>query len=714
LGSGGKQDAELRRLNRAYRALCLCHDHLVRATSERALLDAVCKCFVEAGGYRLAWVGYAENEPRRVRPVAVAGPEADRSYVNDISITWADDELGRGPTGTAIRIGEPSINRDSETNPTYGPWKEEALRHRYRSSIALPLLSERTRIGALMVYADVPDAFDTEECSLLTRFAESLAYGIVALRARRERAIAEEALRDSEAHVRAVLASLAEAVALFGPDGPVLSINQSAHRLLGRFLKEIPSSVEMHGPVRGAPTTDVAPPEPYRLWQGDGSTFPAAQWPWIVAQRSGEAVRDVEMGFPDSDGAVQWMSVNAQPVRDPSGRVLGTVVSFFDITARRRTEVELRDAERRKNEFLAMLSHEIRNPLAAIRTSSYILEHAPVTEQGRRALAVVDRQTVHMSRLLDDLLDVTRMTLGKITLRPESVELNALVERSAEDYREEFMHSGVELHLRRSERPLMVYGDPTRLAQVVGNLLSNAVRFTPRGGHVEATIEASGPDHALLSVRDDGVGIAPEVLPRIFEPFVQAPQGLQRELGGLGLGLALVKGLVEMHGGTVRAESAGLGCGARLSVTLPLAESTRPGEHSACAEGPPHPALRVLVIEDNPDLAESLEIALSMNEHSVAVASTGPEGVEKARALKPDVVLCDIGLPGLDGYGVARAIHSDPELSGTYLVAVSGYALPEDIRRCREAGFARHIPKPADFSLIAEILAEVPARSSAT
>ncbi len=376
------------------------------------------------------------------------------------------------------------------------------------------------------------------------------------------------------------------------------------------------------------------------------------------------------------------------------------------LAERQRAEEALREANRRKDEFLAMLSHELRNPLAPIRNSLYILERAePGGAQASRAQAVIERQVQHMTRLIDDLLDVTRISRGKIRLQRERLELNGLVRRVADDHREQFTRNGVALEVAICDEPLHVEGDPTRLAQVVGNLLQNAAKFTPRGGRARLSLRRSAEGSALVQVRDDGAGIAPETLSELFEPFVQAETSLDRSHGGLGLGLALAKNLVELHGGEVRAASPGLGQGAEFTVCLPLAPAAEAKQGPASQATVTGGARRVLLIEDNVDAAETLREALELGGHRVEVALTGPEGLAKARALKPEVVLCDIGLPQLDGYAVARAIRSDPELRSAQLVALSGYALPEDVQRSREAGFDKHMVKPPDMGALQALLA---------
>jgi signal transduction histidine kinase/CheY-like chemotaxis protein len=383
--------------------------------------------------------------------------------------------------------------------------------------------------------------------------------------------------------------------------------------------------------------------------------------------------------------------------------------------ALRAAHERLVEADGRKNEFLAMLSHELRNPLAPIRNSIYILERAaPGGEQATRAREVIDRQAQQLTKLIDDLLDVTRISRGKIRLQRERVELNRIVRGTGEDLHEVFRRNGIELSVSVTAVPLFVDGDPTRIAQMVGNVLQNASKFTHRGGHASLTLDLERPGWASIQVRDDGVGIQHELLPELFEPFVQADRTLDRSRGGLGLGLALVKGLAELHGGRVSVESDGPGKGAQFTIRLPvetLARSrlsvVRPPDGAATR------ARRILVIEDNTDAAETLEVALEMCDHEVEVAYSGDEGLERSRTWRPDLILCDIGLPGIDGYAVAKAIRADPALRSIPLVALTGYAGPDDVERALAAGFDRHLAKPPDMSAVKKALAELPAGSGA-
>ncbi len=370
--------------------------------------------------------------------------------------------------------------------------------------------------------------------------------------------------------------------------------------------------------------------------------------------------------------------------------------------ANREAKLE-RESSQRKSEFLAVLSHELRNPLAPVHNALHVLDRAaPGSEQAQHARDVIHRQLAHLTRLVDDLLDSTRISRGKIELQRERFDLRDVVRGTSDDHRAIFERRGLALRLEIPAGPVWIDGDPTRMSQVLGNLLQNAAKFTPAGGSVSVAIHARN-GRAALHVRDEGAGMEPAVLERVFEPFVQGPQGSARQTGGLGLGLALVKGLVELHGGSVSAHSGGPGSGSEFVVDLPLADppSARPPAHGS----PRAPPRLVLIIEDNVDAAETLAQALAIEGHHPRIAHDGRSGIALALELKPDVVLCDLGLPDIDGYEVARALRSNGNLPRTRLVALSGYAQPEDRQRAKSAGFDAHLPKPAPMSELNDILA---------
>jgi two-component system CheB/CheR fusion protein len=412
------------------------------------------------------------------------------------------------------------------------------------------------------------------------------------------------------------------------------------------------------------------------------------------------------------DGRSVVVSSSMQLVRGEDG-VERVLEANRDITAAKQAERRLRasrDALRlsdaRKSEFLGMLSHELRNPLAAIRNALYVLGRSPPgSDQAARSKMVVERQAQQLTRLTDDLLDLTRISRGKIRLKPELLDLTDVVRSAVEDHRGLFRNVAVRFEVVTGDAPLPVSADPARVRQMIGNLLENAAKFTPPGGHTTVSVGRS-EDLAVVTIQDDGVGITPELLPHLFEPFVQSEKSLDRAVGGLGLGLTLVKGLAELHRGNVSVQSPGVGKGATFVLRLPLEERSAPTLTLVS-----HPreafARRVLVIEDNRDAAETMRDALELNGHVVELAYTGAEGVEKARAFQPEIVLCDIGLPLMDGYQVAKALRADAATQHIRLIAVSGYAQPEDLEKARSAGFDLHIAKPFELAELETRMREV-------
>ncbi len=432
------------------------------------------------------------------------------------------------------------------------------------------------------------------------------------------------------------------------------------------------------------------------------------------------------------------------PYRTRQNVIDGVAIAFVDVTELKRTEDALREsgdrlraADQAKDEFLAMLSHELRNPLSAI-ANSIQLWRALGREEPKleRARDVAERQVKHVAHLVEDLMDTARITRGKVELQRQPLDLRQVVEDAVDATAPRTDDRRQSVSVALPGEPLPVDGDPERLHQVVSNLLSNAARYTPVGGSIWVAAKAVAPDtthhagQAEIRVRDNGVGIAPGLLPRIFDLFVQAQRGSDRAGGGLGLGLTLVRQLVEMHGGSVEAHSEGEGKGSEFVVRLPLCGSAKCGVGSAkWAEtrfdvpaggattpttgipATPHSALstphsrRILLVDDNADAAEVQGDLLEIEGHEVVVVHDGPTALHVAPEYHPDVVLLDIGLPGMDGYEVARRLRQEPALAGTMLVALTGYGQEEDRQRSREAGFDEHLVKPVDMGALLRVLA---------
>jgi len=467
-------------------------------------------------------------------------------------------------------------------------------------------------------------------------------------------------------------------------NGNITSWNPAAQRLYGYAAEE----------VLGKSKALVIPPE-------RAAELPAA----LKRIRQGKRVEPHETVRVRKDGRRLDVAITISPIRDETGEIVGAATIARDITGRKRAEAALREADRRKDEFLATLAHELRNPLAPLSNALQVLELAgddrASAEQARR---LMERQLSHLVRLVDDLLDVSRITTGKIELRKERVDVKAIVDSALETCGPVIEQSGHQLAVSLPPGPLPLDADLTRLAQVVSNLLHNAVKYTDRGGHITLTAEQQGSD-VVITVMDDGIGIAPEALPRLFEIFSQADRSLGRAQGGLGIGLSLVRGLVELHGGTVGVHSAGLGRGSEFTVRLPLAQSRVDSPASECPEKPALAQRRILVVDDNRDSADSLSLLLGLNGHVVRTAYDGLSALEEARVFGPDVVLLDIGLPGVNGYEVARSIRATASIPPPMLVATTGWGHAEDKQRAREAGFDFHLTKPISMEALERFIA---------
>jgi PAS domain S-box-containing protein len=443
------------------------------------------------------------------------------------------------------------------------------------------------------------------------------------------------------------------------------------------------------------------------------------------AQAAAGEIFRAEMPYFVGDGSERVADVIILPIRDATGRVTFLAPTGTDITERKRAEAarksledhlrrlaaDLSEADRRKDEFLAMLAHELRNPLAAISNAVQLLRRGGHDgEVVPAASEILERQVGQVARLVDDLLDMSRITQGKIELRKAPVELASILSLAVDATQPFCERKNQTLTVTVPAEPVHVVADAARLAQVVGNLLSNASKFTDDGGRIGLTVEREGA-HAVIRVRDTGIGIAAEELPRLFDMFTQVDTSRERSRDGLGIGLTLVKVLVEMHGGAVEARSEGLGRGTEVVVRLPVVvEGPRPPARETREAAAPTVRRRVLIVDDNQDGAESLAILLQLGGHETHTAHDGQQAIEAAERLHPDVVLLDIGLPRLNGYEVCRRIREQPWGKELLLVAVTGWGQQEDRRRSREAGFDTHIVKPVDLDRLQKLLASRPSR----
>ena len=425
--------------------------------------------------------------------------------------------------------------------------------------------------------------------------------------------------------------------------------------------------------------------------------------------RRGERIEHYETVRKTKAGRMLDLSLTISPVRDAIGEIVGASKIARDITEQKRVASELRETDRRKTEFLALLAHELRNPLGPIRHAVKILRaRTPKPEELDWATNIIDRQTEHLTRLVDDLLDVSRITRGTIELRKERVDVTNILKSAVEVSVTQIEKHRHQLSVTPPSEPLHVEGDATRLMQVITNLLDNAAKYTDPGGRIWLSAEREGDD-AVIRVRDTGIGIAREVLPHIFEMFTQAGASLERAHGGLGVGLALVDRLVRLHGGSITAASAGEGAGSEFTICLPVAEKSR----TSPGAGTPAPAsaraarCRILVVDDNVDSVDSLAVLLGIMGHKVESANDGQEGLRIAATFHPQVAILDIGLPRMNGYDLAQRLRREPWAKDLVLVALTGWGLEEHRERSAQSEFDHHLTKPVNVEALQMILAAV-------
>ncbi|HET7797900.1 MAG TPA: ATP-binding protein, partial [Nevskia sp.] len=419
------------------------------------------------------------------------------------------------------------------------------------------------------------------------------------------------------------------------------------------------------------------------------------------------------------------MLLNARRLRQEAGRKLLILLSIQDITdshalqeSQQKLELAVK-AEHRVNEFLAMLAHELRNPLAPLRTGLQLLKQPGIdAERSLQVRELMERQVGVMAQLIDDLLDAARIAQDKIKLHRKTADLNAIVAQAADAARVLLDSRRQELSVQLHSQPIFVEADPTRLEQILSNLLHNASKFTQHGGRIrlevaleDDPIDARARHQARVIVRDNGMGIDPETLSHMFELFTQGERSLERAQGGLGIGLTLARKLAQLHGGTLEGKSAGPGQGSEFVLRLPVAPKTPDSSPAPESENKPHAVHRVLIVEDNADTARSLQMALGLAGHHVRVVDHGAAAMEAALQFEPEIVVCDVGLPGFSGYEVARQLRGNPKTAHALLIAVTGYGREEDRRLAREAGFDHHLTKPMDLAQLRRLFERPAAKS---
>ena len=524
-----------------------------------------------------------------------------------------------------------------------------------------------------------------------------------------EKKRAEQALHDSRERFRALFNRGPIAMYSCDASGTIQEFNRNAVLLWGRK------------PIRGDPNERFF--GAFKLLFPDGSPMPHAHSPIAAVLRGEPPIEHgVEVLIERADGARITIIANIVPLKNDRGEITGAINCMYDITERSRLQCKtveqaqkLVELDRRKDEFLAMLSHELRNPLAPLSNAVQLLRlHKNDDPVQQQAHGIIERQVGQLKHLVDDLLEVSRITSGSVRLRQDQISLSDVVERAVETAQPLIRQHRHELAVNLPRQEIFLHADAARLEQVLVNLLTNAAKYTDDGGRIWLSVEQEGDAGgavAVVRVRDSGIGIDAELLPRIFELFTQAERSLDRSEGGLGIGLSLVQRLVELHGGTVKAYSTP-GQGSEFVVRLPLMPTALPPSPAHRVAPPSAHSRKVLVVDDNVDAVQSLANLLKLFGHEVQIAYDGQSGLEAAQATRPDVVLLDIGLPGFTGLEVAEQIRQQPALDGTVLVALTGYGRDTDRQLSQDAGFDHHLVKPADFAAVQTILASIRVRSS--
>ncbi len=643
-----------------------------------AVLDATIALLgADKGNVRLL------DEPRRVLSIA-AQRGFDPTFLEQLGELSVDDDCA---CGRASRTGARITVEDVELDRGYAPYRSIARASGFRAVQSTPLISRHGRLlGVLSTHFPDPHQLSEADTTRLDLYARKTTDFI-------ERVRTDDALRKSEERFARFMHYLPGLAWIKDSQGRYVFANEAAARAFQTSRAEL----------IGRTDAEVFPPEIAAQFSEHDR----------IALENGTGVQVIET-LEHDDGVLHKSIVHKFPMPGADGAAPYVGGMAIDVTERMRAEEELREADRRKDQFLATLAHELRNPLAPLRNGLELMKLARDDAQAiERAREMMERQLAQMVRLIDDLLDVSRISRGRITLRNERLNLVDVLRHSIEAVRPTIERAGHSLTITLPSEEMWLDGDETRLAQVFANLLGNAAKFTDPGGHVWITAARDG-DAATINVRDSGIGIPAPLLGTVFEMFAQVDAAQERAQGGLGIGLSLVKGLVEMHGGTVAAHSEGPGRGSEFVVRLPLAEERRveadTGEQRLAQTSGRR---RILVVDDNHDAATSLAMLLDVMDNETRVANDGTKALETVHAFKPHVVLLDLGMPMPNGYEVARRIRAMPGGEAIALVAVTGWGQEEIRRGSLEAGFDFHLVKPAEPAAIRGILSNLEVRPEA-
>ncbi len=669
------------------RVMTRLHDlamQLAETSELQPALQAVLETLVEVHGAQHGLVWLHEPVSGRLEISASVGFPA--------SVLCQLNRIRPGPVGSACGNSFAGRKRivigDTELDPTFEAYRELARSVGVRALHSTPILTRSGQIlGVLSVHFDAPRVPSERERKLADLCARQAAEAIDDARAR-------QALREREQHFRDLADTAPAMLWITGTDGTCTFLSRGWYEFTGQ-----------------TPETGL----------GQGwieAVHPEDRESACAVQRTASSRREafsVDYRVRRADGQYRWVNGSGRPRTGPWGEFQGYIGAVIDITERKLLQAELRQrieelarSDQRKDEFLAMLAHELRNPLAPLRNGLELLKGSIDEQLLEEVRAMMDRQVQQLVRLIDDLMDVSRISRGRIELRRERIDLRAAVASAEEISRPLIEDSGHEFTIQLPSEELHVEADATRLAQVFANLLNNAAKYTEPGGHIRLSLERAN-GCASVSVKDDGVGIPPHMLSRVFEMFAQVDPSLERARSGLGIGLSIVKRLVEMHGGSVEARSDGPGAGSEFIVRLPLAGASGAKRESRSGAGAERivDRRRILVVDDNHDSACSLALMLEVRGHETRTAHDGHEALKLAEAFRPHAILMDLGMPRLNGYQTCQRIREHAWGREPCLVAVTGWGQDQDRSRSREAGFDHHLVKPVDPAKLEEILAGI-------
>jgi PAS domain S-box-containing protein len=725
-------EAEMRRVNRTLQALSSCNQILVRTKQESDLLHQICQIIVEVGGYRLAWVGFAEHDPHKtIRPVAQAG-YADE-YLPSLQLTWANNLAGQSPSGTAIRTGKPCIIQNILTNPDYEIWRCQASKQGYAASIALPLIIDGQTLGAVNIYAAEPDAFDAHELQLLQELAADLAYGIGALRNQRDRAKAEAALQQSQAALQQannelelrVAERTAELVAL---NHKLQAQLDERHRMQAelrisqaKFARILDIADDAIISIDGQQRITLFNQGAEKIFGYSADEVLGKQLDLLLPLRYIQAHRQHVSEFGQSPSLARRMGERRELFgRRQDGTEFPAEASISKIdmgddtyyTVILRDVTERKQVERMKDEFVSVVSHELRTPLTSIHGSLGMLASGLLSadsESGKRLLKIATDSTDRLVRLINDILDIERIESGRVKMEREICNLADLIKSVVNLMQPLADKAGVQLSIASLSTRLWV--DQDRIVQTLTNLLSNAIKFSTAGNTVCLTVEQQGHE-VLLAVKDTGRGIPTDKLDSIFERFQQVDSSDSRNHDGTGLGLAICKSIVQQHGGRIWVEST-LGEGSTFYFTLPIIE---PPQSPELADINTHPKLTpecsplVLVCDDDLLIRNELQTLLEKGGYRVIAVGNGEDAIALAATQQPDVIVLDLLMPGINGWETMALLKNEQQTKNIPIVICSVYKPNTNNQPNNE--FADWVSKPVEESYLLHSLRQVVTKST--